>query len=117
MTERSFELPEPTEATAARTTHDKVTMPRGRIAEAPAMPTRGAATIPTMMMYISMSPTVMRPASTSRPPMMISSTPMMPVITMTPEPTSDVPVIDLATLASSRCTPSENVLSSRSSAV
>jgi hypothetical protein len=51
--------------------------------------------------YMNMSPSVIEPLSTDGPPMTISMTPISPVRTAVPAPTTGVPVIVLATLRNS----------------
>ena len=78
--------------------------------------TSGAAIKPTKKMYMMKSPSVIVCARMARPPTMIMRTPMSPTITAEPEPTADVPVIVLATLRKSLCTPRAKTSRSRRSA-
>ena len=66
--------------------------------------------------YMNKSPSVIVPFSTDGPPMTMSRTPINPVITAVPAPTADVPVIVLATLRNSLCTPRAKTSRSRGSA-
>ncbi len=77
--------------------------------------TSGAATSPTRYTYMNRSPSVIRPLSTSRPAITITSSPITPLITVVPAPTAEVPVIVCAMFRSSLCTPSANSFRSRRS--
>jgi hypothetical protein len=65
----------------------------------------GAASSPMKKMYITKSPSVMRPATMSLPPIQIITTPTTPMITVLPEVVADTPVIDCAILRNRRCAP------------
>ena len=77
----------------------------------------GAASRPMKKMYITKSPSVMRPARMSLPPIQIITTPTTPMITVLPEVVAETPVIDCAMLRNSRCAPCVKTISSRFSAV
>jgi hypothetical protein len=82
-----------------------------------AMETSGAATRPMKKTYMTRSPTVISPARMARPPSQITSTPMMPTMTVLHAVLAETPVIDLATFRKTRCTPFVKTISSRFSAV
>ena len=63
------------------------------------------------------SPMVIAPDRMARPPTMIIIMPMTPTTTVEKAVIADTPVIDLAMLRNSRCTPCVKTSSSRFSAV
>ncbi|MND00732.1 hypothetical protein D3C83_194520 [compost metagenome] len=66
-----------------------------------AIETTGAATRPMKKMYITKSPSVMRPSRIAPPPTTIIRMPMTPMTTVDAAWTADTPSIDLATLRNS----------------
>ena len=77
----------------------------------------GAASRPMKKMYITKSPSVIRPPTISLPPIQIITTPTTPMITVLPDVVADTPVIDWAMLRKRRWAPCVNTISSRFSAV
>ena len=77
----------------------------------------GAASRPMKKMYMTKSPSVIRPARMSLPPSQIITTPTTPMMTVLPAVVADTPVIDCAMLRNSRCAPCVKTISSRFSAV
>jgi hypothetical protein len=78
--------------------------------------TTGATSSATNAMYITRSPSVIRPLSTSGPAIVIMSTLTAPTTTVAKAVTIDTPFSDAAMLRKSRWTPRAKVTSSRRSA-
>jgi hypothetical protein len=78
--------------------------------------TSGAVISPTKKTYMTRSPTVIAPACTARPPMIMIVTPSAPTITVETAPTALVPVMVLEMLRKRRSTPPVKISSSRGSA-
>ena len=68
-------------------------------------------------MYITKSPSVMRPSRIAPPPTTIISTPMTPTITVDADCTMDTPSIERAMFRNSLWMPRANTSDSRRSAV